>query len=133
MTTFRQFTLTALIALGLPMAAAADPSMECSTESASQVEIGDCLAKTEQRVDTAMAQALSFAMAAATDLDKVTGRASSVPALTSAQAVWSTYRDQHCDFVGTTFGGGSGTGIAIRSCRITLGRARTDDLMNYTQ
>ena len=34
--------------------AAADPSFECSLEASSQVEIGNCVAATEERVDHAL-------------------------------------------------------------------------------
>ena len=63
----------------------------------------------------------------------MTERETSVPALTAGQASWEAYRTAQCEFVGTTYGGGSGTGIAIRSCRIALARARADDLMRYVQ
>jgi len=84
-------------------------------------------------VDSAVQLALGFARKAAEELDGATGRVVAVPALESGQAAWSIYRDQHCEFVGATFGGGGGTGIAIRSCRVELGRARVDELMKYAQ
>ncbi len=74
---------------------------------------------------------LSFAMNAAKELDETTGRAVAEPALEAAQAAWDAYRNDHCDYVGATFGGGSGTGIAINSCRIELGRDRADTLLRY--
>ena len=110
--------------LVLAQPAAADPSLECSVDSGSQVEVRDCLAATEKTVDAAMALALRFATDAATELDEVTGRPVALPALEASQAAWSAYRDAHCAYVGATFGGGSGTGIAIRSCRIELARER---------
>lgn len=118
----------AILAAGL---AAADPALECNTGASSQIEIGDCVAETEARVDAALEAALSFAMAGATDLDEVTGREVAVPALEASQAAWAAYRDAHCEFAGATFGGGSGTGIAIRSCRVELGRARVAELLRY--
>lgn len=117
----------------LPLAAAADPVLECSLTESSQVEIGDCLAATEGRVDEALALALGFASDAATALDGDTGRSVGVPALQSGQDAWAAYRDAHCEFVGTTYGGGSGTGAAIRACRIELGRARTAELMRFAR
>ncbi len=70
-------------------------------------------------------------MDAAKALDAETGRPGTVAALEAGQKAWAAYRDDHCAYVGATFGGGSGTGIAIRSCRIDLGRARTDQLMRF--
>ena len=113
--------------------ASADPALECSSNGGSQVEIGRCLAEVEKNVDLALEIALEFATDAAKELDNVKGRAVAVPALEAGQAAWSDYRDKHCEYVGATFGGGSGTGIAIRNCRIELGRARADELMKYTQ
>jgi uncharacterized protein YecT (DUF1311 family) len=121
------------ILLLAPGLAAADPSLECNEGASSQVEIADCMAATEARVDAAVATALSFASASATDLDEVTGREVALPALEAAQAAWAAYRDAQCEFVGATFGGGSGTGIAIRGCRIELGRARVTELLAYVQ
>lgn len=105
----------------------ADPTLECP--GGSQVETGDCLARTEGRVDQALAAALGFARQAAEELDRTTQRAMAVPALDRAQVAWAAYRDAQCDYVGATFGGGSGTGQVIRACRIELGRVRVDQLM----
>jgi len=113
--------------------AIADPSLECSSHLGSQIEIADCVAEAETYVDKAVELSLGFAMTAATELDQVTGRSVAASALAAGQAAWSAYRDAHCDFVGATFGGGSGTGIAISSCRVDLGRARVEELMRYTQ
>lgn len=109
--------------------AQADPVMECSWQTSSQVETAECLENVGKGVATALETSLGFAMTAARELDTETGRASAVPALEAAQAAWSDFRQKHCDFVGSTYGGGSGTGIAIRGCRIELGRARVDVLM----
>lgn len=118
---------------GLQSSAKADPSLECSIGNGSQVEIGRCVAETEAKVDQAIEIAFGFASRAAQELDGVTGRMVAGPALERAQAAWSTYRNQHCEFVGARFGGGSGTGIGIRSCRVELGRARVTELMKYAQ
>ncbi len=117
----------------LPGVTLADPSFECSLGSGSQVETAECVAKTEATVDETVRLSLQFAMNAAKELDETTGRAAAVPALEKAQEAWSTFRDAHCDYVGSTFGGGSGTGIAIRSCRIKLGRERADLLLRFAK
>lgn len=108
--------------------ATADPTLEC-TAASSQVETAECLAAVEATVDGTIAAALGFAMDSAKELDGVTGREVMVPALTAAQAAWSAYRDAECEAAGASFGGGSGTGIAIRACRIDLGRERVARLM----
>lgn len=125
----RRIAATLVIPFCLPLPAGADPATECG--GSSQVEISDCVADTLERVDAALAIYLGFAMRAAEELDQVTDRAVAVPALNASQSAWSAYRDAHCDYVGATFGGGSGTGIAIKSCRIELGRDRSEDLMRY--
>ncbi|MBE1285459.1 MAG: DUF1311 domain-containing protein [Rhodobacteraceae bacterium] len=107
----------------------ADPSLECGS-AGSQVEIRECLAETTTRVEEAMRIALGIATEAAEELDEVTGRESAQPALAQSQTAWENYKTAHCDFVGSTFGGGSGTGIAIASCQIELTRQRTRELMD---
>ena len=125
----RKFASGLLLALCVPSALFADPATECG--GSSQVEIGACVAETLQRVDATVDIYLGFAMRSAEELDTITGRAMAVPALEASQAAWSAYRDAHCDYVGATFGGGSGTGIGIDSCKIELGRDRAEDLMRY--
>jgi uncharacterized protein YecT (DUF1311 family) len=112
-------------------AASADPVLECSGGAASQVQIGECLARTEAVADQAMAAALEIARAAAGEVDTATGRAGVRPALDAAQAAFLAYRDKSCEAVGAAFGGGSGTGIAIRGCRIAMTRDRTDALIRF--
>ncbi|MFC3615719.1 lysozyme inhibitor LprI family protein [Lutimaribacter marinistellae] len=127
---FRPAACLALVtALAAP--ALADPATECG--GSSQVEIGACVADTLKRVDATVELYLGFARASAQELDDVTGRSAAVPALEAAQAAWSAYRDAQCTFVGATFGGGSGTGIGIDSCRIELGRDRAKELLAQVQ
>lgn len=122
---------TLVLMTSVPSAILADPSTECGASS--QVEIATCVADTLRRVDATVEIYLGFATSSAAELDEITGRTVAVPALQDAQTAWSAYRDQHCTFVGTTFGGGSGASIGINSCRIELGRQRAQDLMRYVQ
>jgi len=114
----------------LPFAALADPTLECG-DASSQVEIGTCVSEMEQRVAMAVEAAYGFAVAAASELDDVTGRVVAQPALEASQAAWLAYRDAQCEAVGASFGGGSGTGIGITACRVQLGRARVDELLSF--
>ncbi|MCX7302140.1 MAG: DUF1311 domain-containing protein [Rhodobacterales bacterium] len=125
--------LALLLALTAPGLAVADPSMECSTTEGSQVEIGTCVSDIETRVNATLDVVLGFAMTSAADLDGITERTEATPALKASQAAWLAYRDAQCEYVGSTFGGGSGTGIAITSCRIELTRDRVEELMDYVQ
>ncbi|EEE37602.1 hypothetical protein RKLH11_1438 [Rhodobacteraceae bacterium KLH11] len=104
--------------------------MEC-LDAGSQVEIGTCVSDMETRVNAAIKSSYSLAIGAAQELDDVTGRAVAVPALEASQTTWAAYRDAQCEAVGASFGGGSGTGIAITACRVDLGRARVDELLRY--
>jgi uncharacterized protein YecT (DUF1311 family) len=115
-----------------PVGAGADPTLECSGLG-SQVEIGNCVGEAEARVNAALDIAYGAAMQAAVELDEITGRDVAVPALEAGQAAWAAYRNAQCDYVGATFGGGSGTGIAISACRVSLGRARMDDLLRHAR
>ncbi len=126
-------SMASSFAITLPTLLAADPSLECSINNDNQIKIGDCLSATEAEVDGAVKLALGFAHDSAVELDNITEADRSVKALEKAQTHWTAYRDSHCKFVGTTFGGGSGTGIAIQSCRIELGRLRVTELMKFTQ
>ncbi|MEM1353127.1 MAG: lysozyme inhibitor LprI family protein, partial [Pseudomonadota bacterium] len=78
--------------------------------------------------EQAMQIMLDAALAQATELDEITGREVAVPALLASQAAWEAFREAECDYAGALFGGGSGTGIGITSCRIELTRARTREL-----
>ncbi|AJE47322.1 lysozyme inhibitor LprI family protein [Celeribacter indicus] len=115
----------------LPIPALADAALECSLDLGTQVEIADCVAGVEERAQRAMELELGFAREAAGELDDTTGRAVALPALETAQAAWESYRDTQCAFVGATYGGGSGAGIAERSCRIGLTRARMGELAQH--
>ncbi|WP_109310621.1 lysozyme inhibitor LprI family protein [Ruegeria sp. AU67] len=117
-----------LIAVLFASAAWADPSLECF-DAGSQVEIGACVGEMEKRVNMAVETSYGFAMQSAVELDEVTDRVVAQPALEAAQEAWRGYRDAQCEAVGASYGGGSGTGIAIASCRVDLGRARADELL----
>ncbi len=119
------------LAAALP--ATAGPVEECSVQFNSQIEIGNCVGAAEDAADAAMELALGFAMNAAAEIDDATGRSMAVPALEASQTAWIAYRDQQCAFVGTTFGGGSGTGIASHGCRVELARDRADALMEIVR
>jgi uncharacterized protein YecT (DUF1311 family) len=127
-TLIRPFTLLGALVLA-PAAAWSDAFVECSLSNDSQTETAACVAAVERTVDQAVEMALGFARERAAGLDEITGRPESVPALERAQAAWSAWRDAQCEFIGSSFGGGSGTGIAIQSCRIDLARDRVDALM----
>jgi len=114
----------------LPVPGLADPALECSG-AGSQVEIGACVGQAEANVEVALAEAFGFAVDAARELDDVTERTVALPALEASQDAWEAYRDAQCEAVGASYGGGSGTGIAITACRVELGRARVTELLRF--
>ena len=122
----RSATLAICLLCGI--AAAADPSLECSAMSGSQVETSNCLGDVAKGSEAALQIMLDIANKSAAELDSITGREVAVPALAAAQTAWEAYRDAQCDYAGSLFGGGSGTGIEIQSCRIALTRARVNEL-----
>ena len=108
-------------------AAVADPILECPGDS--QVDVRACLAETEARADAALASAVAFAHDSAASMDALMGGTAGVEAFEAGQTAWEAYRDAHCDYIGSTYGGGSGTGPAITACRITHARERIAELM----
>lgn len=127
----RNLNAALLLLPSLASIAMADPATECS--GSSQVEMAACVTDTLKRVDAAVEVYFGYAMTSAKELDDITGRVVATSALEAAQTAWSAYRDTHCEYVGATFGGGSGTGIGIVSCKIELGRDRAKQLMGYAQ
>jgi uncharacterized protein YecT (DUF1311 family) len=121
------FVAALLLGVSWPVLAGAEPSLECG--GSSQVEIKRCLAQTEANVERALAVAFEIARRQAEELDGVTGRPQGVAALEKGQSAWIAYREAHCNYVGSTFGGGSGTGIGIMDCRIRLSRLRIEELI----
>lgn len=104
----------------------ADPEAECI--GSTQIEIRRCVAETAKRVDKTVEMYLNLARQSADAFDASTGRVSARPALEASQEAWKRFRDAHCEYVGALFGSGSGTGIAINSCHIELGRERAKEL-----
>lgn len=106
----------------------ADSSLECSVTSGSQVEISNCLTEVAEAAAAALEVMYDIATKNAAELDSITERDVAVPALSAAQDAWRAYRDAQCDYAGSLFGGGSGSGIEVQSCRIELTRARVKEL-----
>ena len=122
----RLLVLAGIAAFGAE--AHADPILECPGDN--QVEVRRCLAETEARVDAALAITVGFARESAASQDELMGGSVAMEAFEAGQAAWAAYRDAHCDYIGSTYGGGSGTSPAIRACRITHARARMQELMS---
>lgn len=114
---------------GSTMPVYADSHGPCDEGNKSQVKLDHCFVNAEKDTNTTLKTVFGKVLVAAKELDDVTApRRDVVPALVTGQYVWEQYRDKHCEFVGTTWGGGSGTGIAVTKCRINLTRARIEEL-----
>ncbi len=107
------------------------PVDECALVSESEVEVGNCLVQVGRNMEILIDESLARALKTATRLDEDSERPMAVEALKAAQAAWQAYRDAQCEYVGATYGGGSGTGNAILSCRVELDRARLAELERY--
>ena len=129
LTDLRGFAVGAVVLMASPVLA--DPSLECSVTTSSQVETAECLIAEEERVGQALEAAIRVRQRAAEQIDNVTERELAIPALAVSQEAWLAYRDAECNFKGTLFAGGSGGGIAIRSCRVQMTRDRIDALLDF--
>ena len=122
--------ITALIIIVAALPAAADPAMECAAGGASsQIEIAECVAGMEMATNGALDAAYGIAAANASELDEITESDTALPALEAAQDAWRAWRDAECAWHGALYGGGSGTSIAVTSCRIRTARDRIDMLL----
>jgi uncharacterized protein YecT (DUF1311 family) len=118
-----------LAAAGWSERAAADPIMECSVMTETQVELRACLDTQLEVSYRAMSEALALARTDAEELDRVTGTDGAVLALEGAQHAWEAFRDVNCQLRSTLAAGGSGAGSFQRACEINMTRARTDELL----
>jgi uncharacterized protein YecT (DUF1311 family) len=117
--------LTAILSLG---AVAADA--RCS-DLGSNVEIGACLAAVERDVERELLLTLAAAQRNIAGRDFMTPPtlARFAAAFDRAQAAWLAWREVDCgEVTGFEWWGGSGAGIAARSCRIEATTARVRDL-----
>ena len=124
--------LAAILAFA-PALAQAAPTLEsiemnrkaCQDKAESQVEMSDCEAKTtivaEKLLTSAYKQKISDS-----------GSAKVKAALVKAQRAWITFRDADCvDYVGSSFEGGNGAGLAIETCLNDRRLTRIQQLQSF--
>ncbi len=107
------------------------PAAQIECEAANQVLIKTCLAKLAPQAEQDRLNAEAAARAMMKNLDGATGRPEALPAFEQDTKAFHAYRQAHCAWVGKSFAGGSGAGIAERSCRIDLDRARAEELSRF--
>ncbi|MFC7420217.1 lysozyme inhibitor LprI family protein [Iodobacter arcticus] len=113
--------------------AQAEPSPPAQTEcdAANQVLIKTCLAKLAPQAEQDRLNAETAARAMMKNLDRATTRHEALPAFERASKAYRSYRQAHCAWIGKSFAGGSGAGIAEQACRIDLDRARAEELSRF--
>jgi uncharacterized protein YecT (DUF1311 family) len=121
---------TWIIAPALLLAAAPARAERC-VDASSNVEIGACLAEVGLDVERELLLTLAAAQRniAGRDFMEPTTLARFAAAFDRAQATWLAWREADCgEVTGFEWWGGSGAGIAARSCRIEATVARVRDL-----
>ena len=96
------------------------------------VELKECLAGVEQQVETELLITWAAVQRniAGRDLSPTT-HARYVAAADRAQAAWTAWRAVECrEVTGFDWWGGSGAGVAVRSCMIETTAARVRDLVS---
>jgi len=111
--------------------ALANPALECG--EGSQEEIGSCVADDEEGVEAALFNALEAAMITAAERDNINGGTAIEAALMESQTAWEAFRVAHCAFTGEAHEVREDAGIATRACWTTLGRARVEELVRFSQ
>ncbi|AHD02785.1 lysozyme inhibitor LprI family protein [Leisingera methylohalidivorans] len=108
----------------------ANPALECG--AGSQEEIGTCVAEDEEGVEAALFNALEAAMVTAAERDNTKGGTEMEAALMASQTAWEAFRSAHCAFAGQAHAVREDAGIATRACWTTLGRARVEELVRFS-
>lgn len=99
--------------------------MQNTVGGQSTVGIGGCLeaerAQWDGRLNAAYQQVMANEKAEDAEMSEI---GASVPnkanALKDMQRAWISYRDTRCRYIGSQWGGGSGTGPAIVGCHMNL-------------
>lgn len=124
------FALTfSLAALSVQAETSAPAQVEC--QASNQIALKECLAKLAPQAEQDRKNAETAACAMMKNLDRVTGRPEALPAFNQASKAYRSYQHAHCAWIGKSFAGGSGAGVAEQSCRIDLDRARADELSRF--
>ncbi|STQ91669.1 lysozyme inhibitor LprI family protein [Iodobacter fluviatilis] len=124
------FTLSCAL-LAFSAQAQTSPPAQVECDGANQILIKTCLAKLAPQAEQDRKNAEAATRAMMKNLDRATGRPEALPAFKQSTRAYEAYRQAHCAWVGKSFAGGSGAGIAELSCRIDSDRARSDELSRF--
>lgn len=92
--------------------------IDCEDSTTNQVEMRACLKEASNYVERTLEVASAAAAVEMRELDTVTAaHIGAEQAFAKSRETYRAYRDAACDAVGASYAGGSGTGIAILSCR----------------
>jgi uncharacterized protein YecT (DUF1311 family) len=111
--------------------AQSSPAAQLECDAANQILIKTCLTKLAPQAEQDRLNAEAAARAMMKNLDRATGRPEALPAFEQSTQTYQAYRQAHCAWVGKSFAGGSGAGIAKLTCRIDLDRNRAEELSRF--
>lgn len=126
----------ALMACALMAAAPvrAEPDIDCGN-AASTYEMNECAGRDYEKVDAELNRVYKAALAAIPEMavDEPRFNAKSwEAALRASQRAWIAYRDAECDeHVPMSWSGGTGTTVAVISCKTGLTEERTKALREH--
>lgn len=130
--------LAAVMAFALMAAAPvrAEPKIDCDN-AMSTVEMNECAGRDYERADAELNRVYKEALAAIPEMavDEPRFNAKSwEAALRASQRAWIAYRDAECDeHVPMSWSGGTGTTVAVISCKTGLTEERTKALKEHYQ
>ena len=120
-------TVTLLLA-ATPSSAQADALEECWENSASRVELGDCLRTLKDTVDDELSETYVQARNAQAEVDGFVGQRQASRTIDRAQKAFELYRDLDCHLRELQAGSGTGSGDFHLGCWIDMTRARIERL-----
>jgi uncharacterized protein YecT (DUF1311 family) len=107
------------------------PPAQVECDAANQVLIKTCLAKLAPQAEQDRLNAEAATRAMMKNLDRATERAEALPAFKKDIQTYLAYRQAHCAWVGKSFAGGSGAGVAELSCQIDMDHTRAEELSRF--
>lgn len=108
--------------------AKADALEDCWANSASRIELGDCLRTLKDTVDDELSETYIRARNAQSEVDDVVGQRQASRTIERAQKAFELYRDLECHLRELQAGSGTGSGDFYLGCWIDLTRARIERL-----
>lgn len=109
-------------------AAKADALEDCWSNSASRIELGDCLRTLKDTLDDELMETYVRARNAQAEVDDVVGQRQATRTIERAQTAFELYRDLECHLRELQAGSGTGSGDFYLGCWIDLTRARLERL-----